>query len=233
MNARRGGTLAEAIARAIPESLVTTVWAFLTKGAGVALQAKGGPGAEALAQALAPNTTPSQVIIAYANSGATRPTIIIDEANLALGDANRVETKATLELLTTLTKEESKLNVLLVSSEHTYPFTLDGLGYNARSFTKTVFASEVPPAAMRALLAQCGMKPHLTDAFLSCFGGHIWAVRNAIDLLMQEKTEMVPEIALGPTISAGVLTCLDAELTSPVEYKGMTELLTQLVGSLP
>jgi hypothetical protein len=112
------------------------------------------------------------------------PVLVIDEANVALpsprppkapGDTRpeppltpdearvRKRTLAALGLLTLLSKESKRLNVLLAASEHAEPFRLAELGYSTAHMTKVVVASEVPPAEMRAMLVdkwRCG--PALT-----------------------------------------------------------------------
>lgn len=63
---------------------------------------------------------------------------------------------------------------MLASSEHDLPARLRALGYNTGHISGTVFAHEVPPAAMKQLLTGTwGCGEHLATALLSLYGGHV------------------------------------------------------------
>ena len=110
-------------------------------------------------------------------------TLVIDEANLALSvreqsSAATIEsTRSALALFTALTKAENKLNVILVSSEHSYPFCLvdKRLGFNLEDLSGYIFSSELPPKDMYELLTtRWGIKHDLALQLLSIYGGHIY-----------------------------------------------------------
>lgn len=66
-----------------------------------------------------------------------------------------------LEKLVQLTKQERKMNVLLVSSEYAYPFRLrHGRFFNTTNLADTLFAGEVPPAKPAAAQMGSGATPH-------------------------------------------------------------------------
>ena len=124
------------------------------------------------------------------------PVLIIDEANLALPSDEAKTTRAVLSKLTTLTKQKSRLNVVLASSEHAEPFRIADLGFNMESVA-VVVAGEVPPADMRALLTtQWGCGPHLAEALLSVFGGHILRASRAVGMLAFSGDAFAAEAAL-------------------------------------
>jgi len=112
-------------------------------------------------------------------------TLVLDEANLPLTISNDtpisdiMQVGATLSLFTTLTKQQKKvnyqilllisspviialqyyllyINVILVSSEHVFPFRLADpkLGFNLEDITEFLFAGEVPPNEMYKLLTE-------------------------------------------------------------------------------
>jgi hypothetical protein len=92
----------------------------------------------------------------------TFPCLIIDEANMALNMDHPNATKIILELFTAFTKQKLKMNVLLVSSEHSYPFHLSVVPFNLANISKHVFAGDVPPRDMFTLLTtHWGMGPHV------------------------------------------------------------------------
>ena len=150
------------------------------------------------------------------------PVLIVDEANLALPSKDAEATIAVLHKLTTLTKQESRLSVVLASSEHAEPFRYADLPFNMAS-TTVVVAGEVPPADMRALLTtqwRCG--PHLAEALLSAYGGHILRASIAVGMLAADGDAF----AAGSALAApqGMDACFDALDTGKgvVDAKGTT-----------
>ena len=178
------------------------------------------------------------------------PVLVIDEANLALpsprprkapGDARpeapltteeaqvRARTLAVLGLLTQLSKESGRLNVLLAASEHAEPFRLAELGYSTAHMTKVVVASEVPPAEMRAMLVdkwRCG--PALAEGLLAVYGGHVLRAKNALGDLAREKAGFKAIAAFAPDAIDGVLACLEAARSSDPAMKGLEGILHEL-----
>eukprot|EP00439_Symbiodinium_sp_Y106_P001680 s2788_g1.t1 len=75
--------------------------------------------------------------------------IIVDEANLALpkdgNDAKAETAKAALAQITCITKQNLKGSVVLISSEHGYPFKLAKAGLNLVDIQNIIIAPEVPP----------------------------------------------------------------------------------------
>jgi len=193
------------------------------------------------------------VLEAYIAACATQgefPVLVIDEANLALpsprpprapGDTRpeppltpaearvRERTLAALGLLTQLSKESKRLNVLLAASEHAEPFRLAELGYSTAHMTEVVVASEVPPAEMRAMLVdkwRCG--PALAEGLLAVYGGHVLRAKNALGDLARDKAGFKAISALTPDAIDGVLACLEAARSNDPAMKGLEGLLHEL-----
>ena len=178
------------------------------------------------------------------------PVLVIDEANLALpsprppkapGDALpeppltpeeervRKRTVEALGLLTQLSKESKRLNVLLAASEHAEPFRLAELGYSTAHMTKVVVASEVPPAEMRAMLVdkwRCG--PALAEGLLAVYGGHVLRTKNALSDLARDKAGFRAISAFTPDAIRGVLACLKAVRGSGQSMEGLEGVLHEL-----
>lgn len=124
--------------------------------------------------------------------------LLIDEGNLALPSPPLVpplgpgpseekrrrqdDTQALLQHMVALTKESRRINVLLSTSDYSYPYRLQqGDFFNTTNLTGTIFAGEVPPADMRDLLLhKWGLGQRLADVFLAYYGGHVHMASQAI-----------------------------------------------------
>lgn len=160
-------------------------------------------------------------------------TIVIDEANLAFTIDGRTDKddikkiKSTLALFTQLTKQEKKLNVVLVSSEHSFPFRLanPSLSFNIINITKFIFAGEIPPKNMYSLLTeQWSIGENLALAVMSHFGGHIYDSFLALKSL-DENNE---EVFLNASLYSSVRHCLQQCLGDSKKEKEMKRLLTEM-----
>ena len=119
------------------------------------------------------------------------------------------------------------------SSEHAFPFRLDRLGFSPRNFSKLIFAGEVPPADMFALLTtRWGMGEHLAAAFLNFYGGHVYDAYNAV-LELQLKKEDYQQIF--PWVTSleidALLICLEMAGESKSDRTLMKKVLTTLATS--
>ena len=136
--------------------------------------------------------------------------IIIDEANLALpndGNNAKAETaKTALAQITGETKEAFTASVVLISSEHGYPFKLAKAGLNLVDIKNIVIAPEVPPRDMFEMLTDhWGMGHRLARLFVATYGGSIDAVYTALGNLMNKGDQFYP---LGTTSVPGIGNCL-------------------------
>jgi hypothetical protein len=146
------------------------------------------------------------------------------------------DTRLLLERLVLLTKQSRRMNALLVSSEHAYPYRLrhDSF-FSTSNLTELFIASEVPPAPMRALLtAKWGLGPRLSDVLLAYCGGHVHTAANALRLLSKRLDsfrveEFAPEgeaggivrsLEEGPSGMRQVLADLASRGFAPVAHEG-------------
>ena len=152
--------------------------------------------------------------------------LVVDEANLAFPtppglhpgtvlpplslDWERMrDAQLLLERIVLLTKQSRKMNALIVSSEYGYPYRLrhDNL-FNTTNLTASIFAGEVPPADMRALLRDVwGVGPRLADVFLAFYGGHVHMASQALAELAAQLDgfdceRVAPDGALGAIVAA-------------------------------
>ena len=136
--------------------------------------------------------------------------IIIDEANLALpndGNNAKAETaKTALAQITGETKEAFTASVVLISSEHGYPFKLAKAGLNLVDIKNIIIAPEVPPVDMfKMLTGHWGMGHRLARLFVATYGGSIDAVYTALGNLMSTGDQFSP---LATTFLPGIGNCM-------------------------
>ena len=136
--------------------------------------------------------------------------IIVDEANLALpkdgNDAKAETAKAALAQITGITKQNLKASVVLISSEHGYPFKLAKAGLNLVDIQSIIIAPEVPPVDMFKMLTDhWGMGHRLARLFVATYGGSIHAVYTALGNLMSTGDQFYP---LGTTSVPGIGNCM-------------------------
>jgi len=169
-------------------------------------------------------------ISAWASNPGPRPTLMLDEANLAFSQRDPQDSLQLLELLTCLTKQKQKINVLFVSSDHSLLFQLAQLGFNLTNLTKLFFVGEVPPAAMLTLLRErFGMGPQLAATFATHYGGNVLLAAHAAKELDHLRERFRPNCVLSATVGSHVVQALDEERARPSELKGVTAILRQLV----
>ena len=119
------------------------------------------------------------------------------------------------------------------SSEHAFPFRLDRLGFSSRNFTELIFAGEVPPADMFALLTtRWGMGEHLAVAFLNFYGGHVFDAYNAVSELDLQKEHYDQYSPWVTSLDCGALAnCLEMAGESKSDQTRMKKVLTSLATS--
>uniref|UniRef100_A0A7S4AZ83 AAA+ ATPase domain-containing protein n=1 Tax=Chrysotila carterae TaxID=13221 RepID=A0A7S4AZ83_CHRCT len=156
------------------------------------------------------------------------PVLILDEANL-LFSPDVPANKAVLELLVALSKQDELIKVLIVSSEHGFPFKLrDSLGFNLLNIDSVYHASEVPPKDMLKLLqTEWGMGVQLAQLFVGSYGGHILQSAIAFDRLRTQKGEFAAFLGAPIALTSAVADCLKAESLSE-QFEGSLDLLRRL-----
>ena len=99
--------------------------------------------------------------------------------------------------------------MLLVSSEHAFPYDLTKLGFNIADIERLIFAGEVSPAQTYELLTtRWGVGPHLATALIEHCGGHLWDI--AVTLRALRRVGGHLKVIVNPESSACVDRCLDA-----------------------
>ena len=124
------------------------------------------------------------------------PSIVVDEANLALpginGEANTAA-KTALATITKWTKQTKQANFMLISSEFGYPFRLMECSLDLRTIGKVIVIGEVPKDDMLQMLTgDWGMDNGLAQVFYDYFGGDIFTTKLALDNLIQRKDKFNP-----------------------------------------
>ena len=128
--------------------------------------------------------------------GGRIPSIVVDEANLALpgisGEANAAA-KTALATITKWTKQTKQASFMLISSEFGYPFRLMGCKLDL-STCKVIVIGEVPKDDMlRMLTSDWGMDDDLAEVFYDYFGGDIFTTKLALDQLILRKGKFNPD----------------------------------------
>jgi hypothetical protein len=217
-----------------PSATVTSA-SLSGKLLGIALKAKA-----AFAAPLTPmqrNMEALSRVVELAEAQGLYVCLVVDEANLAFptppgaspGDSAPLsldgarllsDTQLLLERLVLLTKQTRRLNVLIVTSEYSFPYRLQHNNFfNTDNLTDTFFAGEVPPAAMRALLQEAwGVGPRLSDVMLAYFGGHVYLASRALRKLAVSLDGFTCESVAPQLASHSLSVCLQPrEDAAPME----------------
>ena len=145
-------------------------------------------------------------------------TIIIDEANIYFKEAKEGEVKDILALIVRLTKQERKLNVIIASSENSFPYELRRLGVNMADLRKHYIIGDLSPKDTYKLLTeQWYLGPNLAAALINLYGGHLYTIANALSDFYVEGESYEPIVSYGPVFQGQVELCLDECLSSENE----------------
>ncbi|CAJ1377040.1 unnamed protein product [Effrenium voratum] len=125
------------------------------------------------------------------------PSIIIDDANLALpgitGEDGSAAAKSALQAITKWTKQTGQASVMMISSEFGYPFRLLANGLALSIIGRVIVIGEVPKYDMLKMLQEdWGMDADLANIFYKYFGGDIYTTKQALDMLMDKKDKFNP-----------------------------------------
>ena len=118
----------------------------------------------------------------------------------------------------------------MVSSNHSFPYSLVGAGFNILDLTSTVYASEVPPAdTYKLLTTRWGVGDSLATALIERCGGNLFSISYALDVLAVKKARAT---AINPWLYAYVNRCLNAvDGTYTDSLNNMAEILQTLAES--
>ena len=124
------------------------------------------------------------------------PSLIVDEANVALPGLDNVPNAAAKSALTAITKWTKQTNlasVMLISSDFDYPFRLLAGGLDLSTISKVIVIGEVPEVPMLKMLTDdWGMDTDLAEMFYNYFGGDTFTTKKAVDSLMEKKDNFDP-----------------------------------------
>jgi hypothetical protein len=161
------------------------------------------------------------------------PVLIIDEANKVLGVGEGASaTNNTLATIVALTKQQSRLEVIMASSEYGFPYLLERNGLNQNDITDILFAGEIPPKSMWELLVTkvdnttgtskpvIGMGENLARMLIDSYGGHFLDMQNSVEKLLVKKEVFSAIDGLSP-ISNDIIECIDC-------YGNTTQILRQM-----
>jgi hypothetical protein len=154
--------------------------------------------------------------------------LIVDEANTVLKANNPKTTRSdALDFLALVPKQERRATVVLAASDFSEQSRLEAMGFRTDQLTAVIVASEVPPAKMYALLLDqwhCG--PHLAEALVSVYGGHLWIVFQALIGLAYDYDSFQTMAPFAGVLINGAATCLTS--VSPPMKARMASLLRAL-----
>jgi hypothetical protein len=111
--------------------------------------------------------------------------------------------------LTSLTKENKELFVIMATSNYELPFTLSKIGYNVNHISKTLVMSDVAPRDMLLLLEGWGVRPALAYLLVDVFGGHILQISRALVNLSNLKEDAQFRNSFITGLGNQVATCRD------------------------
>ena len=116
------------------------------------------------------------------------------------------------------------MNVIMVSSNHSFPYSLVEAGFNIFDLTSIVYAGEAPPAdTYRLLTTRWGVGDRLATALIERCGGNLFSISRALDVLAVKKARAT---AINPWLYAYVNRCLNAvDDTYTYSMKNMAEIL--------
>jgi len=118
------------------------------------------------------------------------------------------------------------MNVILVSSDYSFPFRLQNprFNFNPDDVTQVIYAGEVPPNEMllTLLMGQWGIKSNLATALVSLYGGHVYYTFQAVIKLLALQNEFW---VFDPDHSSKVIRCLNVDTA---DRHRMVEVLAQL-----
>ena len=156
--------------------------------------------------------------------------IIIDEANAYFRKSSESSADL-LQMFIALTKQRHIVNVLLSTSEFSFPYTLQSeMGFKMGFLRSTMVLGEVLPDDMYNLLtAVFKLRHNLALRLIDLFGGHIDLVITVLCDLQSNYTDLVPkELFPGGGIS-NVEKCLsDSENDKEARRHHMIEALQSL-----
>ena len=102
------------------------------------------------------------------------------------------------------------MNIILTSTEHTFPDSLRDLGFNPLDITRFIFPGEVTPDKAYELLTQrWGVGPNLAVALIDHYGGNLYNIQQKLNQLNSQGETF---FAASQEQADGVLDCLECDV---------------------
>jgi hypothetical protein len=152
--------------------------------------------------------------------------IIIDEANAYFRKSSNSSADL-LQMFILLTKEKKLVNVLLSTSEFSFPYTLQNdMGIKSVFLESVMVLGEVLPDDMYTLLTtDFQLRHNLALRLIDLFGGHIYHVIKVLRRMQQSKyQDLVPREVFPEGGIGNVESCL-SDCQDDKETKRMVEVL--------
>jgi hypothetical protein len=152
--------------------------------------------------------------------------IIIDEANAYFRKSSNSSADL-LQMFILLTKEKKLVNVLLSTSEFSFPYTLQNdMGFKSVFLESVMVLGEVLPDDMYTLLTtDFQLRHNLALRLIDLFGGHIYHVIKVLRRMQQSKyQDLVPREVFPEGGIGNVESCL-SDCQDDKETKRMVEVL--------
>ena len=148
--------------------------------------------------------------------------IIFDEANKYF----TAESLPLLDCLTSLTKQDRSLSVIMATSDYGFPFSLDKIGYNRNHILKSLVLSDVSPSDTLRLLSSWGVRPSLAYLLVEVYGGHILQISQALVVLHGDKDNAEIKESFIEKLSDQIIACISESKEKGVNEKVMEALDT-------
>jgi len=148
--------------------------------------------------------------------------IIFDEANKYFTP----ESLPLLDCLTSLTKQDRSLSVIMATADYGFPFALDKIGYNRNHILKSLVLSDVSPSDTLRLLSSWGVRPSLAYLLVEVYGGHILQISQALVVLHGDKDNAEIKESFIEKLSDQIIACISESKEKGVNEKVMEALDT-------
>jgi hypothetical protein len=148
--------------------------------------------------------------------------IIFDEAN----EFFSAESLPLLKCLTSLTKQDRKLSVIMATSDYGFPFTLDKIGYNRNHILKSLVLSDVSPSDTLRLLSSWGVRQSLAYLLVEVYGGHLLQISRALVVLHRYKENAKINRSFIGGLSDQIIACISESKKIGVDRQIMIDLDT-------
>eukprot|EP00971_Amphidinium_carterae_P054368 1071138-Amphidinium_carterae.1 len=141
-----------------------------------------------------PDVVPETIrIIERAAQTFGRFTLILDEARLILGKPELNEQDLTS--LVMLSKQNSRVNVIMASSEGAFPYDLENFeGLQEQDLTTIVYAPALEVEPMKQELKSWGLAEEQAEQLTMYLGGHIFAIRAAVQWAADKRSVDISKI---------------------------------------